>query len=269
MTAITVMSNKFVRGWPTHDDGERVYVLDLGKALEREYRTDAHIATYRTPNGRRLTREAIDAGLSIEIGAVFLDFDCAETHGTAEPASEAWRRSLREKVIRLFGAHGVGYFYETRGGARVVFRLNKPTIIRSHGDAREWSQSYAVLLANLSRRFDLHADAACNDWQRLFRAPHATRTEGGKPENWPTFGDAENIAPLFVEATTDDVAAAKKATTAFRCRREPRPATSAAGGDGLLYHLLRLRGEVDSQETSRGGWICLCPNRARHSKNSD
>lgn len=268
MTVVSVMRDRYVQGWPAHEKGDRVYVLPLGDALERSYSTDAHFVQYVTPNGRRLTRGAIDAGVTIEIPVVFADFDCAESHKTGEPAPESWRRETRSKVCKLFDAEGAGYYYETRGGARVIYRQEEPTIIQSQDDAREWSQNYAIVIANLKRRFDLDADPGCNDWQRLFRAPRATRTPGGKPENWPTFGDAHDIADLFIEATPEDVATAKRSTTAFRKSRAVEPSSPGVGGDGLFFHALRLRGHV-GREAPRGGWICLCPNRNQHGHDSD
>jgi hypothetical protein len=208
---VTILRDRYVKGWPAHESGERVYLLPLGDALERKYRSDAHFTAYTTPNARRLTREALDSGVSVDMTSVFFDFDCAETHGSSEPAPESWRAELRVKVCKLFDAHGAGFYYETRGGARVVYRQDEPTVIASHDDALEWSQGYAVLVAYLARCFGLEADPACNDWQRLFRAPHATRTAGGKPENWPSYGNPDDIADLFVRATPEDVARAQRA----------------------------------------------------------
>jgi hypothetical protein len=204
----------------------------------------------------------------VELGAVFFDFDCAETHGTKKPAPEAWRRSLREKVLRLFDAHGTGFYYETRGGARVVYVQEEPTIIGSHEAAIEWSQGYAVLVANLARRFDLHADPACNDWQRLFRAPRATRDGAARPENWPVFGDANQIADLFIEASLEDLETARRASKAFRADRTRDLEAPGAVDAGLLPWLLRLRGELGG-DAPRGGWIALCPNRAEHTTKTD
>jgi hypothetical protein len=75
--------------------------MDLGRALDREYTSDAHSAAYRTPNARRLVREAIDRGVAVELTAIVFDVDCPETHGTAQGASPNWRRVPRERVIAL------------------------------------------------------------------------------------------------------------------------------------------------------------------------
>lgn len=266
MTAVTVIRDRYVRGWPRHTEGERAYVLELGAALERAYTSDAHFTAYQTPNGRRLVREAIDQGVAVELTAIVFDVDCPDTHGTSDPTPEAWRRELREKVVALAAAHPDPYYYETRGGARIVYRQSKATVLRAQANAQEWSQLYAVAVAHLERRFGIVADPACADWQRLYRLPHATRDAGGKPENWPIMGDGRRIGTLTINATHADVERAKRESKSFRAR--PTENFVPSDGDGLLYYLLRSRADVD-REAPRGGWICRCPNRAVHTSNTD
>src|SRR5690606_21312450 len=96
--------DRYSRSWPERDPsrrlrpGDRAYVLDLGKALAREYRTDAHFVAYPTPKGYRLNIDALDRGLAIELRVVVFDVDCPLVHGTSRPAPEEWRRELRDKV---------------------------------------------------------------------------------------------------------------------------------------------------------------------------
>jgi hypothetical protein len=260
---ITVMRNRYVPGWPRNPDGERVYALDLGAALEREYRTDSHFAAYHTPNARRLTREAIDALGAIELTVIVFDVD-----GPGHAASEQWRSELRAKVQALAAVHPSPYYYETRGGARIVYQQREPTLLRVQDDAVEWSRVYAVAVAYLERRFGIISDPACHDWQRLFRLPHATRDSGSRPENWPTWGDPHSIGALVIDAEQADVERAQRASKAFR-ERSARPfEPSAASGEGLLFWLLRARGAI-GRDAPRGGWIVLCPNRAQHSTDTD
>jgi hypothetical protein len=268
MTRITVMSNAYPRGWPAEEDKplretDRAYVLPLAEALEREYRSDAHFVAYPTMNGYRLKRGALDQGVTIELGVIVFDLD-----GPNHAATPEWRAETRQKVCALFEAEGRGFYYETRGGARIIYRQEEPTIIQSQADAQEWSLSYVTVVANLARRFGLEADRACKDWQRLFRLPHATRE--GELQNRPSFGDAENIANFFVRVTEEDIETAKKSLRGLRNRRKAKPATCAVGGDGLFFHLLRARGHIGGNASRRtGGWICLCPNRSQHSTNTD
>lgn len=55
---LTVMRDRYVRGWPSHEDGERVYACSLAAALTRQYSSDAHFAAYTAPTPRRLTSGA-------------------------------------------------------------------------------------------------------------------------------------------------------------------------------------------------------------------
>jgi hypothetical protein len=269
---ITVLRDRYARSWPQLDPQkplrhtDRAYALDLGKALERVYKTDAHFVAYGSPNGHRLNVESIDRGVVVELTCIVFDIDCAATHGTKEPAPESWRRELRERVQALAAEHLSPYYYETRGGARIVYRQAEPTTLRTQADAREWSRVYAVALAYLSRCFGLECDAACHDWQRLFRLPRATRDRDAKPENWPSFGDPHAIGHLLISPTAADVRTAERSSRAFRAT-EFTPSTGT--GEGLLYYLLRARGDVSERRCSRAGWVVRCPNRAKHSNNTD
>src|SRR5579871_6282633 len=115
MTLVTVVLDKYARSWPAREkplrECDRALVAELGEALERPYATDAHFAAYRTPNDCRLNRDALAAGVIVEISAVVFDVDCPETHGSSEPAPESWRREVREKVCALFDAEGAGFYY--------------------------------------------------------------------------------------------------------------------------------------------------------------
>ncbi|MBE7481155.1 MAG: hypothetical protein HS104_14375 [Polyangiaceae bacterium] len=263
MTEITVLRDRYVRGWPAHDDGERAYVLELGTALERPYSTDAHLTAYRTPNGRRLTRDALDRGVAVEMTAVLFDLDGPDHQATPE-----WRRETRERVQALATEHPSPYYYETRGGARLVYIQAEPTVIRTHDDARAWRQQIAVAVAYLERRFGLVADPGCSDWQRLYRLPCATREPGGLPENLPTWGDSQAIGALEIRATHDDVDTARRASKAFR---EPRvrniESTSACDGFGVLYWALRLRNDVIDDRSS-GVYVVRCPREREHTTGS-
>lgn len=260
MTAVTVLRDRYVRGWPTHEQGALAYVLDLGEALDRDYSTDAHMAAYRTPNERRLTRDAIDQGVAIELTCALFDLDGPDHQATPE-----WRRETRERVQALAAVHPGVYYYETRGGARLVYRQAEPTIIRSHEDARAWRQTIAVAIAYFERRFGIVADPGCSDWQRLYRLPRATRDPGGLPENYPTWGDAHAIGVLEINAEIEDVEIARARCKAFQ---EPRlrdvGSASTCDGFGLLYWALKLRGDVLADH-SDGAFVIRCPREHDHS----
>jgi hypothetical protein len=199
----------------------------------------------------------------VALTVVVFDIDHALTHGTSEPTPESWRREVRERVCRLFDAHGQGYYYETRGGCRVLFRQAEPTLLSSQDDAQRWSQDYAIGCTYLSERFGIVADPACGDWQRLYRLPRATRDNARKPENWPCFGDPSCIATLMIRPSKAEVLAAKKASKAFDQRKIRQFAPHIGSGTGLLYELLRARGDI-GREMEPGVYIVRCPNERSH-----
>lgn len=261
---VTVLPNPFAWGWPRHERGWCVDVLPLARALSNTYNTDAHFAAYATSKRRRLTREALDQGTPIELSVIAFDFDCPSVHGTSEPAPDAWRADFLAQVAELAAAHPNPFVYQTRGGARVVYRQAEPTVLRSQDDAQRWSQGYAVCVAHLKRCFGLLADPSCADWQRLYRLPHATRDRGGKPENRPTCGDAARVGTLMLEATHEDVSAARVASKAFRERRVTSFTPCTSDGAGLLYHLLRARGCIIRPHLV-GAHVIRCPRESHHS----
>jgi len=264
MTPVTVLRNRYVRGFPKHDEGERTYVLDLSQALARTYRTDAHFAAYATPCARRLSRDAVDQLPHVALTTAVVDVDCPAVHGTDEPAPPLWRQQLLERFVAMRADHPGGYLYGTRGGARIVYRQATPTLLTCGRDAQEWRKAYAVLLAYLQRRYDIAGDHACGDWQRLFRLPRATR-DAGKPEAWGAIGDPSAIGSLAIEASADDVAAARAASKAFRARREVdlSGVSGAADGFGVLYYALQAQGAVGRQ-LSGCSYAIRCPNEAQH-----
>lgn len=268
MTPITIFRDKFARSWPTLDSekpwrgSDRGKVDELGAALDRAYQGDAHFSAYHSPEGKRLNLQAFKEGLKVELQAIVFDVD-----GPGHVATPEWRRETREKVVTLAAVHPNPFYYETRGGARIVYRQAEPTILECDADALEWSRIYTIAVAHLAQQFDLAADPSCCDWQRLYRLPRATRDPGGLPENHPYWGDANNIGTLTIEASWADVTkATKQNERAFSERRELPE--FAGGGDGLLFWALKLRGDV-FREAPRGGWVCRCPNHRQHTSNTD
>lgn len=262
---VSVLQNRYVRSWPRHIGG-RAYELTIGAALTRAYTTDAHVVAYVSPIGRRLSRDAIARGVYPTMTSLFVDVDCADVHGSSEPAPETWRESLLDKIAALAVDHPNPYVYFTRGGARIVYGLEAWTLTTAE-DAREWSRSYAVLLAYLSRLYDIDGDPACHDWTRLFRAPRATREGGSSPEARPTWGDLQRIGTLTINATAADIERAMRASKAWKSEArilDVQPC--ASNGVGLLYRLLAARGDILSAHPHvEHAWIVRCPREHHHS----
>jgi len=244
--------------------GGAAEVMDLREALERTYDTDAHVAAYATSNGRRLTREALDRSVEVPITCCVFDLDCPEAHGTATPPPRAWRRDVRARVLALAADHPDPWYYETRAGARIVFAQECPTVLRSQNDATQWSRDYAVVVAYLEQRYGLLADPACADWQRLFRLPRVIREGGTTRENHPVNWMPDSpLGVLLVKPTRKVIGVARKRSRAF-AKPAMRPfQPRSCGGQGLLFHLLRARGDI-LREHGAGAYVIRCPREEHH-----
>ena len=281
---VTILRDKRARGWPTHPRGACGGVFSAASALTSRFKTDAHFAAYTSCVYRRLTRAALDPAHAIDVHielGVF-DIDCPAVHGTPEPAPESWRGGLLDRIAELAREHPGVYVYMTRGGARLVFALAEPYMLRDQDDARAWSRDYCCAVAYLERRFGIVADIACCDWQRLFRLPRATRTPGAEPEQWPSYGDPYRIGALRIKVTREDVAAAKRAkpnlftkpraTVPEAPRARARSTTrttnasdplAAVSGECVFYRLLDARGDIIRPHYANM-WIVRCPNETAH-----
>jgi len=257
MTEATVVRDRYVKG------GDRAYIHPIGRLLRRRFTTDAHFTGYVAE--RRLSRATLEQGVVAHMQWIIFDVDCQEVHGSRQPAPVTWRHSFNERLRKLGASHPNPFAYHTRGGARIVYGLADPFVISSRGDARKWSQDYAVALANLVRRFGITGDPACHDWTRLFRLPHATRTPAGEPECWPTLGDPYDIGVLRLDASAVDVSAARASSKAFATPRILNSAPSTSNGRGLLYHLLASRGDVLRKHGAEGACVVRCPRESEHS----
>lgn len=201
-----VFAAKNYRAWPRSPDGGAAMYQPPAVAMRQRYATDAHVAAYCVPAvPRRLDREApghpVDgAPLGVAMAFFFVDLD-----GPDHQAPPAWRSQMAERVERALAEHPGGFSYETRGGGRLLWRRASSFLITSDVDARTWKLTYWRTLLYLSRRYGLVGDPACADWTRLYRAPHATRDEGGQPEQLPTVGDPELATPFAFEPKEADL----------------------------------------------------------------
>ncbi len=271
---VTVMQ-RFARSFPKHPQPgplDQVWCVPVAQALGFQFEFDAHFAAYAVPDNlmRRLSVGALDAGVAVEMTHIVFDFDCAGTHGTPEPASEAWRIKWRGQIEDLTCVHANPFTYETRGGARLTYALAEPTTLRSRADAQRWRQNYAIVCSYLARRFGILADPACADWTRLFRLPHVVRD--GVRQQWRVHGDPCQIGTLEVNAEQGDLDATRALVpSAFRA---PRIACQLRPSDqnrdrhlGVLFHALNARGHVFGQHDS-SSYAVKCPNDAEHTTGS-
>jgi hypothetical protein len=187
---LPVLASKKTPGWPRHSDAPKVDLIEAAEAFTRPWPTDAHFAAYSVPGiEHRLTLDAIGRlpeGWPMVLLVVDVD-------GPGHRREPAWWAEERLKLEALAAAHPGGFFYATRGGYRVVYRLAFPVVIRTVDDKEAWRERYRRELLYLARRFGIVGDPACSDLTRLFRLPKATRTPGGAPEDHPALGDPTQL----------------------------------------------------------------------------
>ena len=170
--SVLALLEPFVKGWPEYDD-DRCGVFPLAEVLRGKYDTDVHFTAYtasveRRHTGGSLTR-ADEAGVRM-VAAVF-DVDGPE-HVASD---EWWAGELEERVEPLLHTRMGGFAYRTRGGYRLVFALPCPVHIETPADAERWTRAYLAWCEYLDAEYGIKADRRCKEWQRLYRAPHATR----------------------------------------------------------------------------------------------
>ncbi len=202
---VPVLTDKQSKGWPEHEVGRPAMYMPLFEALERRWSSDAHFASYSAPGQpRRLARpESIlamaDRGGIAMVLAVF-DLDAPD-----HKASEEWGVGQLESIEAARRAHPGLFVYQTRGGYRLVWRLGTPVLLRTAECAGRWRLRYQRWCCYLARAFGLVADPSCADWTRLYRLPHATREEGGTPEERPSWGDPREVGPFDVDPEGTDL----------------------------------------------------------------
>jgi hypothetical protein len=272
---VPVLQRQAIRGWPRYEKGGHAGYTPLHDALTVRHPTDAHFAAYSVPSlRRRLTLEALrraELPDGVPMVAAVFDVDCREAHVAGVPlAADTWWLGELAKLDGLRARHPGAFIYRTRGGYRIVYGLEAPVVLRDASDGAKWSSRYAQWVAYLRRAFSIDADAACADWPRLFRLPHATRVEGGGSEERETIGDPSQIGPWTCEPTAEDVAAAEGMRPKTRGRevRRPRPCRVSAEvpiGSGVLFHAFEARGEIGTA-VEAGKWKAACPWESEHSK---
>jgi hypothetical protein len=243
---VTVVRNRYVHGGAT--DGAAL--TPLGLALTRRWPgCDAHFQQARG-SGQRVTSR--DVGIT-EIVMTCIAFDLDAPGHMATPA---WRAELREeKIAAALAAHPGGFFYETRGGGRLVYAID-PLVIETTDDAQAWPLRYGAG-GELLRAFGLECDPACCDVGRLFRVSHATREPGGRPEDRLTIGDPHALGVFPLPEITPHV----------RERSSPREpiATRDSGAPlGSLYDALLAGGAIVAARED-GSFTVRCPRDALHS----
>ncbi len=197
--SILVFPTRFARGWPAHACGEAPEITEAAEAFTTVYGTDGHFTGYElaaeSPR-RRLTLDAL-AALPVPPSMVWF---VADVDAPAHASTDEWR-DVQRTLSRYVPGNPFGYF--TRGGARLVWRLERRPIV----DGDEWSRFYLLGLVALAALSGIVADPACHDWTRLYRLPHATRDGVLQQHGWICGDPAAIGAWTMPEISPADLAA--------------------------------------------------------------
>jgi hypothetical protein len=233
-----------------------VKYAQLSAALTSEHATDAHIACYSVPGfAYRLMREIVRERPVVMVAALF-EYDCAEVHGTKEPAPESWRKEQRAKLLGLAHEHPDFFQWDTRAGGKFIYELLPRTLL-THEHSDGWKRLYTGWCNYLRRRFGLVIDP-CKDWQRLNRLPFVIRD--GKPERRATMGDPTTIGEWICKLEASDLPP-KKTTSYARGRWK----ATGAVGFGALHKAFERRGWIDREKDPGVSWVVRCPFERDHS----
>jgi hypothetical protein len=271
---LPLLPDQCTPGYPPKgtDTPPTVQYFALSDILTRAWTTDAHTTAYSVEAWPyRLSKAAIDLDGGVLMVVFIADVDCEQSHAASGgqedmPAPDHWWLQELDKVEELQHAYPRAFIYRTRGGYRVVYVLPNPRCLRSPADVDAWKADYLAWVAALRLRFRIYADPACQDWQRLYRVPHATRSRGGRPEARDTLGSPYDIGLWNCEPTMEKRELAK--TLAKRPRTQARPAhvnSSVNAGDGVFFYAFKARGWID-KAIEAGKWNVHCPWDDQHTK---
>jgi hypothetical protein len=250
-------------------DSSGARVLRLAKLLETRWHTDRHIQQGWTDHGRRAVKADVGATRIVMV-CIAVDVD-----GPDHVASDEWRAEARTNAARLFEARP-GIYYETRGGARILYALATPIEIASLSDADRWAARYLALLAELERDFGITGDPSCADFTRLFRLPRVKRDPDAAVEDRLMIGDPSAIGaielpeaepstttPTYTPGPSPREPQQGPRTEGERRRRAPWP-----GHACLVFRLASERGYVLDVRDD-GSAVIRCPNHEAHSCGRD
>lgn len=190
------------------------------------------------------------------------DFDCKAAHSTGTEAPPSWRLEFWRAALRCLQRHPGGWGWDSRGGARLLWRLPQPWPLSSPAHAQEWSCYYRAFCLYLAEQFGLQADRLV-DWTRLFRLPGADRGRGFEPGRQP-------LGPPPAQLGAFALPAPQLFELAQRARLQPASAVAASSyplrlgapfnplAAGLLPTLLWQRGAL-GRELAPGKWCVRCP----------
>lgn len=195
-------------------DVPEVYqVLELREALERKYKTDAHLVAYVVRGAGRQPR-INKPGLPfypgpVEVGVFFCDIDNPD-HAcwTDEAFAQAMEQYETLEVLQTAGV------YHTARGRRIVQPIEEPIAVQ---EVEPYIRRWFLEL----ERAGLRVDHACRDWTRHYRLPHVVR--GGAWYRSP-FVDLSRMRPIALEPLPPpEPWETEDGTTAAASKPQPAP----------------------------------------------
>jgi hypothetical protein len=240
-----------------------VRYFPLDAILTRAWTTDAHTTAYSVPAWPyRLSRDAVQFEGGVAMVLFITDID-----GPNHIASDEWWLGELTKLDAMRREYPGAFIFRTRGGYRPVYMLPVPRILCSEVDVQAWKADYLSWIAALRVRFDIQADPSCQDWQRLYRVPHATRTPHGRPEAREVLGNPYQIGAWTCEPTNHEreLAQTLARKPSKRAPQEHRHETAVYGGDGVLFYAFKARGWL-GEAIESGKWSVKCPWDDQHTK---
>ena len=162
--------DRFAKSFPTHAEGESATYGPFSEASSTAFEWDAHTCAAACASIARRLGSAGAYAYKPKMVLFVVDVDGPDHKRTPE-----WDAEIQTKIRALFKAHGRGYAYATKGGARIVYALRDELVIDSPVAAQRWSDSYKSWLKQLERDFGIVGDDKCADVFHLYRLPRVRR----------------------------------------------------------------------------------------------
>jgi len=213
MTRVAVAPHWRIKGFDgVRKEVQEAYeVLDLREALERHYRTDAHLVAYVVPGVTHQPR-INKPGLPhfphpVGMGVFFADVD--------NPGHALWTDELFAEAMEQYDTLDelqTAGVYHTARGRRIVQPIEEPIPVQQ---VEPYIRRWFLQL----ERGGLRVDHACRDWTRHYRLPHVVRSGRWYRSPWL---DLQRMRPISItplpESSSWELAHAASSTP------EPRPA---------------------------------------------
>lgn len=272
--SVAVLPTSKVRGWPEDAGNEGTAksfeVMPLSLALEATHQTDALLVQYSCHDvehgAKRLrgTSLAEDTELTVmpQMVLFVLDVDCPKDIKLDGPAPDSWLAAERVKVDRLRAVHPGGFYYATRGGYRVLYRI-APVTIASEEDAEQWKATFLAHAAYVRDDFGIEIDEALSSWLQLVKLP---RVPNAAMRRDTIDGDPMAIGLWTHTPSPDQVVAFRGAKA--RSKGGPRAAGGPVyAGNPDEHDPMVQRAQacgLIKGELSRGKFAVVCPQEHLH-----